>query len=185
MISLPIDAALPALRQALQTRDEAVLEAPRGRARPPVCRWRCCTSHGWPGRPFSCWNPGAWPPAPRPSGWPVSWVSRLGKPWATASAWTARWAPAPVSKWSPKVFLPVACKPTRHWKGWACWFSTNTTFCHNPRKRIFLVKPRFEPCCPFFALLLIEHLSGVSGDAVKLSPTLQLFHSRPTLGEGL
>ncbi|CAH0650611.1 ATP-dependent RNA helicase HrpB [Pseudomonas sp. Nvir] len=30
MISLPIDAALPALRQALQTRDEAVLEAPPG-----------------------------------------------------------------------------------------------------------------------------------------------------------
>ena len=30
MISLPIDAALPALRQALRTRDEAVLEAPPG-----------------------------------------------------------------------------------------------------------------------------------------------------------
>ncbi|WP_145190581.1 ATP-dependent helicase HrpB [Pseudomonas sp. URMO17WK12:I11] len=30
MISLPIDAALPALRQALHTRDEAVLEAPPG-----------------------------------------------------------------------------------------------------------------------------------------------------------
>ena len=30
MISLPIDEALPALRQALQQRDEAVLEAPPG-----------------------------------------------------------------------------------------------------------------------------------------------------------
>lgn len=30
MISLPIDAVLPALRQALQARDEAVLEAPPG-----------------------------------------------------------------------------------------------------------------------------------------------------------
>lgn len=30
MISLPIDAALPALRLALEKRDEAVLEAPPG-----------------------------------------------------------------------------------------------------------------------------------------------------------
>ncbi len=30
MISLPIDAVLPALRQALSTRHEAVLEAPPG-----------------------------------------------------------------------------------------------------------------------------------------------------------
>jgi ATP-dependent helicase HrpB len=33
MISLPIDEALPALRQALQQRDEAVLEAPPGAGR--------------------------------------------------------------------------------------------------------------------------------------------------------
>lgn len=41
MISLPIDAVLPALRQALGKRDEAVLEAPPAPARPPACRWRC------------------------------------------------------------------------------------------------------------------------------------------------
>jgi HrpA-like RNA helicase len=51
MISLPIDAALPALRQALANRDEAVLEAPPGAGKTTRVPWRCCTSRGWPGRP--------------------------------------------------------------------------------------------------------------------------------------
>ncbi|RMT75363.1 ATP-dependent helicase [Pseudomonas savastanoi pv. nerii] len=52
MISLPIDAVLPALRQALTTRHEAVLEAPPGAGKTTRVRSRCLRKPGWPGRPF-------------------------------------------------------------------------------------------------------------------------------------
>lgn len=41
MISLPIDEVLPALRQALAKRHEAVLEAPLALVKPPVFPWPC------------------------------------------------------------------------------------------------------------------------------------------------
>jgi len=78
MTPLPIEQALPALRQALHQRDEAVLEAP----------------------------PGAGKTTRVP-------LALLDESWLAS---TARSAPGPASRWSPKAFSPVVCRTTQAWK---------------------------------------------------------------------
>jgi ATP-dependent helicase HrpB len=51
MISLPIDAALPALRQALANVTKPVLEAPPGAGKTTRVPLALLTNRGWPGRP--------------------------------------------------------------------------------------------------------------------------------------
>ena len=60
MISLPIDAVVPALRQALAHNTRPSWKPRRVPARPPGCRWPCSTSPGSPANASSCSNRDAW-----------------------------------------------------------------------------------------------------------------------------
>lgn len=98
MNSLPIDEVLPALRAALATRNEAVLEAPPGAGKTTRVPLALLNEAWLAGQTILMLEPRRL--AARAAAERLA--SELGrksvKPWATASAWTARSAPTPVSK---------------------------------------------------------------------------------------
>lgn len=98
MISLPIDAVLPALRQALENRDEAVLEAPPGAGKTTRVPLALLNEPWLAGQSILMLEPAAWQRGLRPSAWPASWAKRSARPWAIASAWTARSGRKPASR---------------------------------------------------------------------------------------
>lgn len=115
MISLPIDAVVPALRQALGAQHQAVLEAPPGAGKTTRVPLALLDEPWLAGQRILMLEPRRLAARAAASGWPPSWAKRSARPSATGSAWRAGSARRPASKWSPRVSLPVACKTTRRW----------------------------------------------------------------------
>ncbi len=67
MPALPIDDALPALRQALNQRDEVVLEAPPGAGKTTQVPLALLNESWLDGQAFCYWSRADWPPGPLPS----------------------------------------------------------------------------------------------------------------------
>lgn len=99
MNPLPIDAVLPDLRAALQSRDEAVLEAPPGAGKTTRVPLALLGEPWLAGQSILMLEPRRL--AARAAAERLA--SELGRPWAkpsaTASAWSRRSVRAPASRW--------------------------------------------------------------------------------------
>lgn len=99
MISLPIDAVLPALRQALEKRDEAVLEAPPGAGKTTRVPLALLNEPWLAGQTILMLEPRRLAARAAAERLASELASRWVKRWDTASAWTARSGRKPVSRW--------------------------------------------------------------------------------------
>lgn len=115
MISLPIDAVVPALRQALGAQHQAVLEAPPGAGKTTRVPLALLDEPWLAGQRILMLEPRRLAARAAAERLAAELGERSARPSATGSAWRAGAARRPASKWSPRVFLPVACKTTRRW----------------------------------------------------------------------
>ena len=107
MNSLPIDEVLPALRQALSERHEAVLEAPPGAGKTTRVPLALLNEPWLAGQTILMLEPRRLAARAAAERLASELGRRLARPSAIASAWKAGSARRRASRWSPKAFSPV------------------------------------------------------------------------------
>lgn len=120
MNSLPIDEVLPALRQALQQRDEAVLEAPPGAGKTTRVPLALLGEAWLAGQTIIMLEPRRLAARAAAERLASELGERVGETVGYRIRLTARSGRTPASRWSPRASLRAACRTTRHWKasGW-------------------------------------------------------------------
>jgi len=120
MISLPIDDVLPALREALASRHEAVLEAPPGAGKTTRVPLALLNEAWLAGQTIVMLEPRRLAARAAAERLASELGEQVGETVGYRIRSTARLARRRVSKWSPKAFSPGACRTTRRWRVWAC-----------------------------------------------------------------
>lgn len=120
MKSLPIDEVLPALRDALATRHEAVLEAPPGAGKTTRVPLALLDQDWLAGQTILMLEPRRLAARAAAERLASELGEKVGETVGYRIRLTARSVRVPVSKWSPKAFSPGACRTTRPWRVSAC-----------------------------------------------------------------
>lgn len=115
MISLPIDAVVPALRQALGAQHQAVLEAPPGAGKTTRVPLALLDEPWLAGQRILMLEPRRLAARAAAERLADELGEKVGETVGYRIRLESRVGPKPASKWSPRVSLPVACKTTRRW----------------------------------------------------------------------